>query len=87
MGLKWLSDLLVGHQRLDQTLSYIILNREISQGTWKKIPLMSASSRADSRINQDRSDETRNTGNSEDGDFTVLRPNCDRHSHAHHKTV
>ena len=53
----------------------------------EKTPLMSASSRADSRIDQDRSDETPNVGKSEYGDFTVLRPNCDRHLHPHHRTV
>ena len=45
---------------------------------------MSASSRLDLNINQDKNDETRNEENFEDGDFPALRPSYDRRAQAHH---
>ena len=45
--------------------------------------LMSASSRLDLNIEQERNVETRNVGNFEEGDFPVLRPIYDRRAHAH----
>ena len=46
-------------------------------------PLMSASC----NTSQDKNDETRNEENFEDGDFSVLRPNYDRRTQAHHNNV
>ena len=45
---------------------------------------MSASSRLDSKIEQDKIDETRDIENFEDGDFPAWRPNYDRGAHVHH---
>ena len=45
---------------------------------------MSASSRLDLNIDQDRIDETRAIENLEDGDFPTLKPNYDRRAHTHH---
>ena len=47
--------------------------------------LMTAASRVDLNIDQNWNDWTRNNENSEDGNFSVLRPNYDRKSHTHHK--
>ena len=57
--------------------------RDFTKNT-ENTPLMSAYSRLDLNINQDRDDETRSVENFEDGDFPALRPNCDRRPHAHH---
>ena len=46
-------------------------------------PLMSASSRVNLNIDQDRNDVTRKVENFEDGDFPALIPNKDRNAHAH----
>ena len=56
-------------------------------GNTKNIPLMSASSRIDSNVDQDRNDETRIFENFEDEDFPALRPKYDRNAHAHHNFV
>ena len=47
-------------------------------GNTENTPLMSASSRLNLNIEQERNDETRNVGNFEDGDFPVMGPNYDR---------
>ena len=48
---------------------------------------MTASSRADLNIDQDRNDETRNVENFEEGDFPALRPKYDRQVHTHHMQI
>ena len=53
-------------------------------GNTENTLLMSASSRLDSNVDQDRDDETRNVEKFEDVDFPALRPNYDRRTHAHH---
>ena len=50
----------------------------------EKTPLMSASSRLDLNMEQDKIDENRNIENFEDGDFPALRHSCDRRAHTHH---
>ena len=60
-----------------------ILIRGSSQGTWKKTPLMTASSRVVINIGPDRNEETRNVRNFEDSDIPALRCNCDKQPHAH----
>ena len=53
-------------------------------GNNENTPTMSASSRLDLNVDQDRNDETRNVENFEDGDFAASRPNYDRRANAHH---
>ena len=53
-------------------------------GSTENTPLMSASSRLDVNIHQNRIDETRDIEYFEDGDFPALRPNYDRRAHTHH---
>ena len=48
---------------------------------------MTAFSRSDLNIDQDRNDETRIVENFENGDFPALRPNYDGQAHAHHNCV
>ena len=50
----------------------------------EKTPLILASSRLDSNIEQEKNDENRNAGNFEDEDFPVLRLNYNRRALAHH---
>ena len=50
----------------------------------ENVPLLTASSRTDLIINQDRNDETRNSKNSEDGDFPAVNFNYDRKTQTHH---
>ena len=50
---------------------------------WKH-SLMSPSSRLDSKIEQDKVDESRDIENFEDGEFPALRPNYDRRAHVHY---
>ena len=50
-------------------------------GNTENTPLMSASSRLDLNIDQDRIDETRNFENFEDGVFPPSRPNYDQQAH------
>ena len=45
---------------------------------------MSASSRVDLNINQDRNAGTHNVENFENGTFPALRYSCVRQAHAHH---
>ena len=45
---------------------------------------MSAYSRVDLNIDQDRNDETRNLENFDDGDFPELKSSYDRQAYAHH---
>ena len=59
-------------------------NQKDFSANTENTPLMSASSRVDLNIDEDRNDETRNVGNFEDGDFPASRPNYDRKAHAHH---
>ena len=61
-------------------------NHWVSLGILKTLrtPLMSASSRIDLNVHQDRNDETRNVENFEDGNFPALRLNYDRRAHNHH---
>ena len=59
-------------------------DRRVLLGSVDNTPPMSASSRLDLKINQDRNDETRNEEDLEDGDFPALRPNHDRRAHAHY---
>ena len=47
-------------------------------------PLMSAFSRLDLNLDQDRIGETRNVEIFEDGDFPALRPSYDRQVQTHH---
>ena len=54
-------------------------------GNTEDTPLMSASSRLDLNIDQDRIDETRDFENFEDGYIPALRPNYDLRAQAHHK--
>ena len=56
-------------------------------GNTKNIPLMSASSRININVDQDRNDETRSFENFEDDDFPALRPKYDRNAHAYHNFV
>ena len=56
-------------------------------GKTENNPLMSASSRIDSKIGQRRNNETRNIENPENGVFPALRPNYDRQTHTHHMVV
>ena len=51
------------------------LNQEIPKGNAENTPLRSASSRPDSKIEQDEIDETRDVGNSEDDNFLGTKPN------------
>ena len=55
-------------------------------GNTENIPLKSASSQLDLKIDQERTNETRDFENFEDSDFPVLIPNCDRQAHAHHSS-
>ena len=59
--------------------------RDFTRNT-EKTPLISASSRLDLSVDQDRNVETHNVENFEDGDFPVLRPNYDRRTHTHHSS-
>ena len=47
---------------------------------------MSASSRIDLHVSQDKNDKTRNVENFQDGNFPALRPNYDRHMVTGHNT-
>ena len=60
------------------------LDRRNVPGNTENTLLMSASSRLDLKIEQDRIDETRDIENFEDGDFPAVRPNYDRGAHVHH---
>ena len=53
-------------------------------GNTKNTPLMSASSRLDLNIDQDRINETRGIQNFELRDFPALKPNRGRRAHFHH---
>ena len=59
--------------------------QRVFTGNIEITPLMSASNRIDSNVDQHRNEETRNVENFEDGDFPALRPNYDRRAHAHHR--
>ena len=52
-------------------------------GNSENTPLMSASSRVDLNIDQDRINETRDFGNFENGDILALRLNYDRRAYTH----
>ena len=54
-------------------------------GITENPPLISAASRIDLNVDQDRNDETRKVKNFKDGDFSALRYNYERQAHAHHK--
>ena len=54
-------------------------------GNTQNTSLMSASSRLDLDVDQDRNDETRNVENFYDGDFPAIKPNYDRRAHTHHR--
>ena len=56
-------------------------------GNAKNTPRLSASSRLDSNIDQNRIDETRDIENFKNCDFLALKPNCDRKAHAHHSRL
>ena len=53
-------------------------------GNTEKIPLKSDSGRVDINADLDENDETHFVENFEEGNFPVLRPNCDQQPHAHH---
>ena len=53
----------------------------------KNTPIMSASSRLDLKIDQDKIDESRNIENFGDGDFPELSSNYDWRAHTHHTAV
>ena len=53
-------------------------------GKTENTPFMSASSRFDLNIDQDRVDEVGVIENFEDGDHTALKPNYDGRAHSHH---
>ena len=53
-------------------------------GNMEKTPLMTASSRTDSNINQYRNYETRNSENIEDADFAAFKSNYARQTCTHH---
>ena len=55
-------------------------------GNTENTRLMSASSRLDLIVDQNRDEETRNVETFEDGDFPALRLNYDRRALAHHKS-
>ena len=50
-------------------------------GTMENSPPMTTSGRVDLNIDQDRYDEICNVENFDDGNFTVLRPKCERQAH------
>ena len=54
-------------------------------GNSENTPLMSASSRMDLNVDQDKNDETRIVESFKDGDFPALGPKYDRRAHAQHK--
>ena len=56
-------------------------------GNTENTPLMSASSRLDLNVDQDRNDDTRYVENFEDGEFPALKPCYDRRAHAHHRRI
>ena len=58
--------------------------RDVS-GNMESTALMTASSRTDLNIDQDRNDETGSVENFEDGDFPALRPNCDWQAPKRHR--
>ena len=60
-----------------------LVQRDCTENT-ENTPLMSASSRIDINVDQDRDDETRNVENFEEGDFLALRRNYYRRARAHH---
>ena len=59
-------------------------DRRDFKGNTENTPLKLASSRIDLTNDHDRTDETRDIKNFEDGEFLALRPNYDRKAHAHH---
>ena len=60
-------------------------DRRDSTGNTENTPRMSASSRSDVNVDQDKDEETRNVENFEEGDFPALRPNYDRSALARHR--
>ena len=57
--------------------------RDFTENTESTL-LMSASSRKDLNVDQDKNDEKCNVGNFDAGHFPALRPDFDRNAHAHH---
>ena len=55
-------------------------------GNIENNPLRSASSQFDLNIEQNEIDETRDFGNTEDGNFPTTKLNYDRRAHAHHSS-
>ena len=60
-------------------------NRRDFTGNTENTPLISASSRLDLSVDQDRNVET-HVENFQNGDFPVLRPNYHRRTHTHHSS-
>ena len=56
-------------------------------GNMENTPLMTASSRVDLNIDQDRNDETGNVEYLQEDDFPALRLKCDQQSHTHHNPL
>ena len=71
-----------GHNSRVQNLSQGLYRREFT-GNTKNTPLMFASSQSDLNFEQDEIDETRDTYNSEDSNFSATRYKYDRRAHAH----
>ena len=67
----------------------VVQNSDRRDFTWITVntPLLSAYSRLDLNIDQDRIDESRDVENFEDGDFSALKYEYDQRAHPHHTIV
>ena len=62
-------------------------DRRVFLGNAGNTPLISAFSRLDLNINQNRNHEIRNDEDFEDSDFPALKPEYDRRTPTHHKNT